>query len=97
MTKYKVSLFQTGAENNSLLTMIGNHNGGIVPVGLLDLVSYATTQKAQLPLTRAGFQITISPEDSSTILVSEDGGKSFTLSITEIEVFELEGQGALAD
>ncbi len=97
MTKYNVSIHKPGSENNNLLTIIGTHNGGLFPVGLMDLVSYATTTKAKYPEAMKGFQITVSPEDENTLLVSEDGGKSFTLSIQEVEILELEGQGALAD
>lgn len=87
-TKFKVDIKKFGFQNAALLRMIGKHNGGEVPTSLPDLISFESHQKA---LDNAkDFTIERDEEDKNILNVSEDGGKTFTLTIEEIEIHELE-------
>ncbi len=89
-TKFKVDLHKSGMENASLLAAVANHNNSIVPISIVDLQSYMQVRKAMFPSSNDGYYATRSQESESILNISEDGGKTWTLTIEEIEVHELE-------
>ena len=89
-TKFKVDIHKDGSENNQLLTVIGNHNSGKVPVSLVDIQSYMTVRRGLMPYSNGCYFATRPEGSNSTLLISEDEGKTWTLTIEEIELEELE-------
>lgn len=90
-TKFNVDIHKAGTSNsNNILLALGNHNGGIVPLCLEDFISYAQFEKAKYPFTNEGFYIERDETEPHILHVSEDGGKTWTLTIEERIVHELD-------
>lgn len=89
-TKFKiVDLAGTGSCTDEVLRLIGSHNAGKSYISIPDLISYGVITAALYPSTRGGITIEIDESDENKFSVSEDGGKTFTLTIEEIEIHEL--------
>lgn len=85
----RVHIYSHGSNNDAILTMIGNHNSGKVKINLQTIASYIDARVAQYPGSdKDKFVYTYSPE-INTLDISEDGFKSFTLQLVEVEVHEL--------
>jgi hypothetical protein len=89
-TKFKVDILKSGTYNSPILKMIASHNEGRVLLSIPDFISYNILEKAQFPASANLFEIERDVFDEQTKFnVSEDGGKTFTLTIEEIEIHEL--------
>ena len=88
-TKFKVDIHNTGMCTDEVLKLIGCHNSGKSYLSIPDFISYGVITAALYPATRGGITIDRDDEESRIFYVSEDGGKTKTLTIEEIEVFEL--------
>lgn len=89
-TKFSVDIHKNGGNNLSILTAIGNHNGGKVPLCLDDFISHAQFEKAKYPSANEGFYIERDDTEMGVIRVSEDGGKTWTMTIEERILEELD-------
>lgn len=69
--------------------MIAKHNGGEVPFQIPDFLSFQSHEKA-LDAFCKDLVIFRDEGDDNKFYVSEDGGKTFTLTIEEIELHELQ-------
>ena len=91
MKKYQVTIHKNGSENSFITTMIGNQNSEKGRFNLIDVISYLNCMKAAFPIANSGYTYlwdSFNP-NGTTLHISEDGGKTFTLSLTQIEVMEL--------
>lgn len=88
MTKFKVlDIHKHGTFNSAILKMIAKHNGGQCPMSIPDLLSFGQIQQSLI--NASNLVIERRDGDENTFDVSEDGGKTFTLTIEEIEIHEL--------
>ena len=88
-TKISVDIHKSGQENDFILKAVANHNSGKAIFRYLDLIGYCSMQNAVYPSIRE--METIKTEDKFPVIhVSEDKGKTFTLTLTWKEVYELE-------
>ncbi len=82
--KLGVEILQTGAHNDAILKMVASHNGRISFITPSDIVGYCNCRRAEFP---GIYGKAIAVLDSPTkVLVSEDGGASYTLVIEEQEI-----------
>ena len=86
--KLNVKLMKSGSENDVITRMIANYNQGKVDCSPRDLEGYLITRNAMFP-TINNYKLVKDNEEPNTYHVSEDRGKTFTLSIEWVEVFEL--------
>ena len=85
--KIKVTIHKHASENDFILRAIGNMNEGNIPFSSVDLIGYLKMRKAYLPSANGGY-LWRSP-DSDILAISEDGGKSLSLTLEWVEVHEL--------
>jgi hypothetical protein len=95
--KLNVVIHKTGTANNNLLDSIGNYNEGKIDFSPRDLEGWFTVEKAYLPTTRKDHCLIKDETEPNLYHVSEDGGKSYTLSIEWVEVYEIQSEPATAD
>jgi hypothetical protein len=88
-TKFKVDIRKSGSNNDEILKLVSVHNEGKSILSIPDFISYAICRAALLPFTNGEFEISRDPNYNNIFNVSEDGGKTTTLSIEEIELHEL--------
>lgn len=88
-TKFKVEIFKFGCHSQFLLEIIANHNEGKCNIDLDIMCGYMVAKKAQYPALSDG-KLFIKSEVDNTIYVSDDGGETYYLGITECEIYELE-------
>ena len=89
--KYRVDIHRYGALNNTITMMVANHNDGISSFNLMDVVGLVNSLRCALPLSNQGFchlWNSNNPEGTS-ILISENGGHTYTLTITQISIHPL--------
>lgn len=97
-TKFNVSILKRGTENEKFLSMIASHNEGLVPLDLGDLVSFGQCCRALYPTINSGLNVErlsddeAETEEYNSIRITEDGGKTFTLIIQQVEIHELANQ-----
>lgn len=87
MTKINVDIHKSGSENDLLLRMVANINEGKVKdvPNKNDVISYMAVRNAMFPLSSVlSFQV-----DEHYLHISEDNGKTFTLTLEWKEVAEL--------
>lgn len=89
-TKFRVDIHKQGSENDSILKAIASHNGGKAILCTSDFISFATFYTAMYPTIKDGFYIERDDADENKLHVTEDKGKTWTLTIEEITVEELE-------
>jgi len=85
-SKIQVVIHKQGSENENLLRMVANHNEGTAQIDLSDIVGYMYAKKAMFP-TVSNYRVY---NDNGTLNISEDNGESFTLSLTFVELHELQ-------
>ena len=86
--KINVTIHNHGSENEIILKCIGNMNSGECSFSPRDLEGYYTIQTAKYP--KLPVTITKLDESGDIYQVSENEGKSFTLTLEWIEVYELQ-------
>lgn len=90
-TKFSVELHKAVTGNsNGILLAIGNHNGGIVPLCIEDFISYVQVERAKYPHSNEGFYIKRDDSEPHIIHVSDDAGKTWTMTIEERIIEELD-------
>lgn len=84
-TKFKVDILRHASENEVILKTIGNHNGGLSEINLVDIRGYCNMKTAMWPNipVLAKWHET----DRSTLVIIEEGEPS--LVITKIELHDL--------
>lgn len=87
-TKFNLSILKTGGQTENIVGAIASHNEGRVPLCPLDFISWAQFEKARRSYLD-GFYIE-STDEPGELRVTEDGGKTWTLIIQEIELHELQ-------
>jgi hypothetical protein len=89
--KYRVDLHRYGALNGIITNMVANHNDGLSSFNLIDVVGLINSFKCANPLYNSGFCHQWDPENpgGTRLLISENGGQSFTLTISQIQVSPL--------
>lgn len=88
-SKYNVTIHRNGSENEMILRAIASHNEGLIPVSIEDLMGYVQTKRAMFPLIYSGHTAIKDDEKDYVLNISEDGGKTYTLTLEYCEVFEL--------
>lgn len=101
-TNFGVKIHKKGDENNNILNMIANHNGGVVNINLSIIESYILACKAIFPYANKHYVPLYDCEglpfvNKSILHISEDNGETFTLTIFEKEVEGLNNAKELAD
>lgn len=89
--KINVAILKSGSENSAILQMIGYMNEGEKQFSARDMEGYLNCRVAQYPSV-SDYSFTKSDEQGEVYHVSEDGGKTFTLTLEWIEVHELINQ-----
>lgn len=90
-TKFSVEIHKTLTGNSSgILLAIGNHNAGRVPLCIEDFISHAQFEKAKYPAMNEDFYIERDDAESNVIHVSDDGGKTWVMTVEERIVHELD-------
>ena len=86
----KVNIMKSGSLNDELLKAIAGSNEGTQEVSLNDLEAFIRVKKAQYPFLYHNTQCgRYGDKEGDTIEITEDNGKTFTLSISEVEINEL--------
>lgn len=89
-TKFTAAIHKYGNQNSAILKMIARHNEGIEPMGIADFLSFQSIQRSLDNDTEKNFCIERDENDECTFHVSEDGGKTVTLSVREITIHTLD-------
>lgn len=84
--KIAVEIHKTGSENDGLLRLVGNVNGMGLGISKSAIMAYLAVKMAMFPLSSNYSTCT----EGDTLHVSEDGGDTFTLSLTWKDVYELD-------
>lgn len=84
-TKINVEIHKNGSENDVILKAISNHNEGLCNILLNDVAGYIHTRKAMYPTIHKYH----TDSGENNLHISEDGGKTLTLSLQWVEVHEL--------
>jgi hypothetical protein len=92
-TVIKVDIHKNGHENEYILKAIGSHNSGESRFTMQDFRGYVNFKKAVFPSV-SNYKVI---EDWPVSRMSEDGGKTFTLSLTWNEVEELKAAEEVAE
>lgn len=88
-TQYFVRIHKNGYQNAAILKMVAKHNEGIEPMGISDFLSFQSIHRALDNDTEKNFCIERDETEDTTFRVSEDGGKTFTLTIREVAILTL--------
>ena len=86
-SKIVVDIHKEGNSNLIVLKAIGRHNGGDNLIDQQMITGYVLGQKIDYPSLYKEIKVT---QDGDTLHISEDDGKTFTLSLTWTEVHELQ-------
>ena len=89
--RLKIDFLKTGAENENLTKIVASHNGGKCPVSLDDIASWLWCERGRWPSVNLEADKYAKREETepNKLFITEDGGKTFTCIIEEIEVNEL--------
>ncbi len=82
-TKFNVDIHKKGEYANDILTMIANHNGGKVRIDVDVICGWLMGKKAIYPQDK--LFIKTEGANGQTIRLSDDGGETFYMTITEQE------------
>lgn len=85
-TKIAVEIHKEGSSNHVILKAIGRHNGEENVIDRETLRGYILGQKVEYPNL---YKNLIVKNEGDNQFISEDGGETFTLSLTWKEVEEL--------
>lgn len=88
-SKYNVTIHKFGGENENILRAVANHNDGIIPISVEDIQGYIQTRRAMYPVIHSSYAAIKDDEKDYILNISEDGGKTYTLTLEYCEVFEL--------
>ena len=88
--KINVLIHKNGRESAMLLDCIGSMNEGKTSFSPRDVEGYINMKSAYLPATSKGHCLIKDETEPNTYHISEDGGKTFTLSIEWVEVFSID-------
>ncbi len=96
--KYRIDLHKTGRLNSIIAAMIANHNNGKVSFNLIDVVGLLNSLKSAYPEKNSGYahQWNTQSPSGTQLILSEDNGETFTMTITQVEVHELNNASDLA-
>ena len=95
-TKLRLDICKPIAELSEIATVVSNHNAGVVPITLEDIMSWLQFRRAQYPSINEQIFAFKKEEKPNKLFITSDGGKSVCLIIEEIELNKLEEVGALA-
>lgn len=70
--------------------MVAKHNEGVEPFSISDFLSFQSIHRALNNDTEKDFCIERDETEDSTFRVSEDGGKTFTLTIREVSIHSIQ-------
>ncbi len=87
-TKFSVEINKPGSLNGEVFSMIANHNGGKADIDIDLIRAFVLSKNAMYPTLFNGCKASFVNENK--LCISEDGGETFTLIITQKEVHELE-------
>ena len=87
--KINVVIRKQGKENEALYRMIANMNEGLAEFSARDLEGFLVCQKAAFPGI-SPYSFVKDEAEPNIYHVSEDGGKTFTLSLEWVEIVELQ-------
>lgn len=85
-TKFRIDISKPGKKLCAIVKLIAQHNGGLMPTSIPDLISYAHSQKALWPIKYKGLRIWRNDEDDHKLYFSEDNGRTVTATIDEIDI-----------
>lgn len=88
-TVIKVDIHKQGSDSDEILKAIASHNGGVRRIFMTDISGWVNMKNAIYPTIKNLFL----KHEWPTTHISEDGGKTFTLSLTWNEVVELQAGG----
>lgn len=88
-SQYFVRIHKNGYQNAAILKMVAKHNEGVEPFSISDFLSFQSIHRALDNDTEKNFCIERDETDDSTFRVSEDGGKTFTLTIRKVTIHSL--------
>jgi len=88
-TRFDLSIIKPGEQTEYIVKAIASHNGGNVPLCREDFISWANFEAARREYLQNKFYIE-STDEPGELRVTEDGGKTWTLIIQEVEFHELE-------
>lgn len=89
--KLNVKLFKSGSENDALTRLISNYNEGIEKAQITprDIEGYLLTRNAIFSSIN-NYKLVKDETNPNTYNISEDGGKTFTISIEWAEIYSLD-------
>lgn len=85
--RINVHLFKNGSSSDRILRMIGNYNEGEGDISVRDLEGYFAVEKCTYPITSCAELFPCNEPNSYAI--SEDGGKTFLMTLEFAEIYEL--------
>ena len=90
-TEFKVEVSKSGQHFDSIIKMISTHNDPSNKVKIdMDVINgYLLAHRAMYPPLNTGLFIKSEGENNQILHVSDDNGKTFYLTITEREMYEL--------
>lgn len=83
----KVQIYKTGTDSDVILRLIGNYNEGKGDVSPRDIEGYFAVSRLAFPYTKSSSLV--KGDSDSEWHISEDGGKTFTMSLEWCIVHEL--------
>jgi hypothetical protein len=93
-TKIKVDIHKSGSENDQILEIVANTNSGKAPIELEDMVGYLKCRRANYPIIKGGVNCKV---EDSKLHITEDDGKTWTLTLEWTTVVELEPENTTTD
>lgn len=89
-TKISVDIHKFGEHTEQILKIVATNNAGLREVSMGELINYLAVRDALYPTTvnDLGYIKDLFPE--AVLLVSNDKGKTYSLTLTWKEVIELE-------
>lgn len=88
-TKFKIDVHKSGSDTDMFVKAIAAHNEGKVFLSLGDFISFYSVYRAIYLLAKKDFYVERDEMQENIVRVTEDGGKTWTLTIEEIELEEL--------
>lgn len=82
-TKFNLDIHKKGEYATDILNMISNHNGGKARIDIDVICGFLMAKKAMYPHEK--LFIKTEGENGQTVHISDDGGETFYLTITEQE------------
>lgn len=87
--KISVEIHQPGETNDTILRAVASFNKGDQRLSLVDIVGWLNLEKCAFPSIRKGIITQWQTEPDTRIHISEDNGKTFTLTLSMREIEEL--------